>query len=146
MSAASRPRRPRQAAAQISYAEAEGASDSEEEDEPKPPPKKRARAPNATKKSKKPEPEKSEREGELSCPSKAGQRLLMPDPHSQRNPPWLCRRMPTSGQAYLGESCISSNNSRVTSSASTGPRCCPSRCCLRCVSGLQIEILSSLPL
>ncbi|KWU43942.1 hypothetical protein RHOSPDRAFT_34562 [Rhodotorula sp. JG-1b] len=64
MSAASRARRPRQAAAQISYAEAAAASDSSEEDEPKPPPKKRARAPKATKKGKKPESEESEREEE----------------------------------------------------------------------------------
>ena len=135
MSAASRARRPRQAAAQISYAEAEGASDSSDEDEPKPPPKKRARAPKATKKGKKPEPE---REGKLSCPSKAAQRILTPDLHSQRNPPWLCRPTPTSGQLCLGVSCIPRKSTHVelcqtTSSALTGPRSCLSKCCSRCV-------------
>ena len=129
MSAASRARRPRQAAAQISYAEAEGASDSEEADEPKPPPKKRARAPKATKKGKKPESEESDREGELPCPPEAVQTKLMSDPPLQRNLPRSSRPTPTSGRGYTSRSWESSNevHSWPTSSAWTGQRSSPSK-------------------
>jgi hypothetical protein len=137
MSAASRPRRPRQAAAQISYAEAEGASDSEEEAEPKPPPKKRARAPKATKKDKKPEPEP---EGKLLGALMALRRFFNPvRTLIQRNPPWSYRQMTISGQLCLVESCIPRSSTHVelcqtTSSVLTGPRSCLSKCCSRCVS------------